>query len=146
MAAIKDRNYFFKAFDRCFEALSKEYIWHQWMLNRVRWTCEKHGYSHEEYAGSLICQRHDSRNRKTSRICKERSVFLAQQRSESFQYYIISCGLISFLRCRRPTRPSSSASEVSSVHSTRRSRSPRCGRCCPSGRESRERERERERL
>ena len=27
-----------------------------------KWICEKYGYSHEEHAGSFICQRHNSRN------------------------------------------------------------------------------------
>ncbi len=34
MAAIKDENSFFKCtFDRWYEALFKEQIWHQWILN-----------------------------------------------------------------------------------------------------------------
>ena len=101
-------------FDRWYEALLKEHIWHQWMFIGLE-------ESMDIPTRNTLAPSHldvNAKHRKTSRICKERSVFLAQQRSESFQYYIISCGLISFLRCRRPTRSSGAREKVFLVPST----------------------------
>jgi hypothetical protein len=105
----------------------------------AEWTCEKYGYySHEEHAGSFICQCQDSRNRKTSRICKARFLLVSYSsaRNHHFRYCIISCGLISFPLCScavggRRVEPQVLEKSPRCLQQRRPSRGPRCGRRSP---------------
>ena len=97
------------------------------MLNGL---VKRHGYSHEEHSGSLICQCQSDLQRKVCFSCSETLAIILD--------CIISCGLISYPLCSCAVggrRDNPKAPEESPRCLQRRpSRGPRCGRSSPRNR------------